>query len=100
MKKLKSCVFVTILLSFFFTSTVYGTTWEDLKPEEVIKRATIVVEGKFDFSTHYTDGASGLTIGYDFKVDKLYKGHEFDLIMVAADENDKEWIEKHQNNNG
>ncbi|MBD8499251.1 hypothetical protein IFO66_13215 [Paenibacillus sp. CAU 1523] len=75
---------------------MYGTTWEDLKPEEVVKRATIVVEGKFDFYTYYTDGTSSLTIGFAFKADKLYKGHEFDLIMVAADENDKEWIEKHQ----
>lgn len=91
--------FTTGTLSLFFLNTVYATSWVDLKPEEVIERSSVIVQGKYDFSKKIK-GSNSIWVGYNFTVEQVYKGNVTDTIIAGIDGFDIGWVDEIQQANG
>jgi cell division protein FtsW (lipid II flippase) len=65
--------FIIFSLIVAWTSVSYATSWVDLTPSEVEKRADVVVLGEYIFSSKAKD-TKFIFSGYEFKVTKVFKG--------------------------
>ena len=100
MKKiLRKCLLTTAIVSFLLLSTVNATSWVKLKPEEVIERSTVIVQGEYDFSKK-RKGSNFIWVGYDFRVDRVYKGNVSGTIIAGIDGFDIGWVDQIQQSNG
>lgn len=100
----KSCYL--LLISFFFSfvliisDTASATSWVELKPQEVVNRAEVIVTGKYDF-TSKPKPSRFIFQGHDFKIKNVYKGEVSEQIITAGiDYNDTGWAEEFQNEDG
>ncbi len=82
-----------------FSITVSATKWVELKPQEVVDRAEVIVIGKYNFSSKPIK-SSLLFQGYDFNVSNAYKGDTSKKIIVGINENDTGWAEEYQDEGG
>lgn len=99
-RTLKKYLITSGILSIFLFSTVYATSWVDLKPEEVIERSTVIVQGKYDFSKKRKESNSIWT-GYNFTVERVYKGNDVSSTIIAGiDGFDIGWVDEIQKGNG
>jgi len=99
-KNLVKYLLTTGILSIFLLSTVYATSWVDLKPEEVIERSTVIVQGTYDFSKK-RKGSNSIWIGYNFAVEQVYKGDDVpNTIIAGIDGFDIGWVDEIQKGNG
>lgn len=73
-----------LIISFSLMGTASATSWVDLAAEEVIKRSTVIVQGKYDFSER-KKGGNFIWVGYEFHVEKVYRGEVPDTIIVGID---------------
>lgn len=100
----KSCnilLFASFFLSIMITSiTVSATSWVELKPQEVVDRAEVIITGKYDFTSKPKH--SGFVFqGLEFNVKNVYKGDISEQIITAGiDYNDVGWAEEFQNEEG
>lgn len=100
----KSCyilLFASFFLSILIISiTVSATSWVELKPQEVVDRAEVIITGKYDFTSK--PKPSGFVFrGLDFNIKNVYKGDISEQIIIAGiDFNDVGWAEEFQNEEG
>lgn len=83
-----------LMLVFSFFSQAYATSWIILQPEEVEKRAQIVVSGKYDTDKQYK--SIDMWAPFDFKVDAYYKGSGPEVILASIENFDVGWSVEHQ----
>lgn len=100
----KSCNL--LLFSIFFSSimiisnTASATSWVELKPQEVVDRAEVIIIGKYDF-TSKPKPSQFIFQGLDFTIKNVYKGDVSEQIITAGiDYNDVGWAEEFQNEDG
>jgi len=99
-KWLRMIGMVCFLICFGFENkTVSATSWVDLDPEEVEKRAEVVVLGTYDFSKN-PKGHESVFEGYPFYVKSVYKGSTEEVIIVGIDGFDVGWAKEFQENDG
>lgn len=92
-------LFLALFLSFELA--VSATSWVRLEPAEVVKRAKVAVVGKYDFSGEPLKGEGPLGNGYNFIVEKAYKGDEVAAILkVGIDMFDVGWAKEFQQQGG
>ncbi|MDQ0897411.1 hypothetical protein [Paenibacillus sp. V4I7] len=88
-----------LLLGLNAAVPVYATSWVDLPAEDVISRASIVVEGTYDFSKRRGEPKM-MWVGYDFKVSKVYRGDVATSLVAGIDGFDTGWADEYQRENG
>ncbi|MFJ5624993.1 hypothetical protein ACIQD3_20250 [Peribacillus loiseleuriae] len=99
----KSC-YILLFTSFFLSImliniTVAATSWVELKPQEVVDRAEVIVTGKYDFSSK--SKPSGFVFqGLDFNVITVYQGDISKQLTAGIDYNDVGWVKEFQNKGG
>lgn len=85
---------------FVFSHTIASaTSWVELKPEEVNKRAEVIVLGKYNFSTQ-SQKSKFIFQGYEFIVSKVYKGDAPHDLIAGIDIYDVGWAKDFQENGG
>jgi hypothetical protein len=95
----------TLFFTFFFlsimiiNSRVSATSWVELKPQEVIDRAEVIVIGKYDFSSK-SKPSDFVFQGLDFNVKNVYKGDISKKLTAGIDYNDVGWVNEFQNKGG
>ncbi|RHW42560.1 hypothetical protein D1B31_02880 [Neobacillus notoginsengisoli] len=94
--------FILLCVIFFsFGLAVNATSWVRLSPQEVADRAEIVIVGKYDFSGEPVKGEPPLNNGYNFIVQKAYKGDDIKATMlVGIDMFDVSWAKEFQQQGG
>ena len=100
----KSCyipLFSSLFLSIMIISnTVSATSWVEVKPQEVVDSAEVIVTGKYDF-TSKPKPSEFVFQGLDFNIKNVYKGDVSEQIITAGiDYNDVAWAEEFQNEDG
>jgi hypothetical protein len=93
---IKACLLFIIVLPIFFGHLVKATSWIELEPKEVIKRSTVVVQGKYDFSSPTERSGKMIWSFYDFRVEQVFKGNVSDIIIVGIDYYDMGWVDELQ----
>lgn len=64
--------------------TVSATKWVELKPQEVVDRAEVIITGKYDFTSK--PKSSGFIFqGFSFHIHNVYKGDVSGKITVGID---------------
>ncbi|MGP4080762.1 hypothetical protein ACTWQL_12645 [Pseudalkalibacillus sp. R45] len=98
---MKRISFYFIMMLFVLLSSVptYATSWVELSPEQVEKDADIIVLGTYDFSGLPIKGKM-IFGGYDFNVQKVFKGDAEEIITAGIDAFDKGWVEEFQQEGG
>jgi len=82
------------------SNTAAATKWVELKPQEVMDRAEVIVTGKYDF-TSKEKPSRFIFQGVDFHIKNVYKGDISEQIMtVGIDQNDVGWADEFQKDNG
>jgi hypothetical protein len=76
-----------------------ATSWVDIKPEEVVERADVVVRGTYDFSGK-GERSEFIWTGYPFHITHIYKGDVPDRLIVGIDRFDVAWASDFQNKGG
>ncbi|WP_199621346.1 hypothetical protein [Paenibacillus alkalitolerans] len=99
MIRVSLCFVAFALFSLSLLGSVNATSWVDLKPEEVIERSTVIVQGKYDFS-HKRKGSNFIWVGYDFKVERVYRGGVPSTIIAGIDGFDVGWVDEIQQADG
>lgn len=100
MKKCISIIFIGALLSILFNnSQALATSWVELDPNEVNKRAEIIVYGQYDFSSK-PQGREMVFTSYEFNIKKVYKGDVPNKIRAGIDEYDTGWADGFQKEGG
>jgi hypothetical protein len=92
-------ILLFLLIGLNDAPSVYATRWVDLPAEDVISRATIIVEGTYDFSNK-RGGPKMMWVGYDFKVSKVYRGDVATSLLAGIDGFDTGWADEYQRENG
>lgn len=102
---MRKSICILFFASFFFSimiigNTVSATKWVELKPQEVVDRAEVIITGKYDFTSK--PKPSGFVFqGLDFNIKSVYKGDVSEQIITAGiDYNDVGWAEEFQNKEG
>lgn len=93
--------FATLFSSIMIISiTVSATSWGELKSQEVVDRAEVIITGKYDFTSK--PKPSGFVFqGLDFNIKNVYKGDISEQIITAGiDYYDVGWAEEFQNEEG
>ncbi|KZE68963.1 hypothetical protein AWM68_01455 [Fictibacillus phosphorivorans] len=100
MDKRISVVFVSVFLymMLFFTEA-YATSWVEFEPEEVHKRAEVIVVGQYDF-TSKPEGSNSVFTSYEFNIQKVYKGDVPQKIRAGIDGYDVGWADEFQKDGG
>lgn len=97
----KRWLFYTIIMMclFLWGQPIFATSWVELSPEEVSKRADVIVIGSYDFSS---DGKEGKNIFYPIKfhVKGVYKGEASETLRTGIDPYDMGWVEETQDDGG
>lgn len=96
--------FLFILASFLFSlgfshSSAMATSWAQMNPETVNSRAELIVLGKYDFKGERVEGKE-IFSGYEFKVEKVYRGTANDTILAGIDMFDVGWVDEFQQEGG
>lgn len=78
---------------------VTATSWAELKPKEVNKRAEVIVLGKYNFSSK-SQKSEFIFHGYEFHVTKVYKGDAPLDLIAGIDIYDVGWAKDFQDNGG
>jgi len=92
-------ILLFLLLGLSTAAPVHATSWVDLPPEEVISRASIVVEGTYDFSKR-RGGSEMIWEGYEFNVSTVYRGDVATPLVAGIDGFDTGWADEYQRENG
>lgn len=97
--------YILFIASFFLSIMIIGnivsaTSWVELKPQDVVDRAEVIITGKYDFTSK--PKPSGFVFqGLDFNIKSVYKGDVSEQIITAGiDYNDVGWAEHFQNEEG
>lgn len=102
MRKMRILICLGILISIFAALTpvrTYATSWVSLKPEEVEKKAQLVVSGKYEIGGNPKSNGT-MWIPFTFRVDKYYKGSGPDTIQAAIETFDVNWSKDFQEQGG
>lgn len=100
----KLCI-VFLFTSFFLSSimiinnSVSATKWVELRPQEIVDRAEVIIIGKYDFSSK-PKPSEFIFEGLDFNVISVYKGDTSKQLTAGIDFNDVGWAEEFQNKGG
>lgn len=79
-------------------TTVNATSWMKLTPEEVNRRAEVIVLGRYDFSSfENTEMYNSIYYPVKFKASKYYKGSGTEQISTGIDMMDLGSYKKQQN---
>ncbi|WLD93749.1 hypothetical protein [Alkalihalobacillus sp. AL-G] len=89
----------TICLCLWSYTTVLATSWVDVEPEEVEKRADVIVTGVYDFTGEPKPG-DFIFSGYTFKVNQVFRGEIEGDIVAGIDPFDTGWVKDHQERGG
>ncbi|WP_226669615.1 hypothetical protein [Metabacillus litoralis] len=93
-------LFTSFFLSIMIINiSVSATSWVELKPEEVVDRAEVIVTGKYDFSSK-PKPSDFVFQGLSFNVIDVYKGDISKQLRTGIDFNDVGWAEEFQNEGG
>lgn len=93
-------IFISMFLSvMLINSEAHATSWAEVEPEEVYKRAEVIVVGQYDF-TSKPKGRNMLFTSYEFKVQKVYKGDVPNKIRAGIDGYDVGWADEFQKGGG
>jgi hypothetical protein len=92
-------ILLFLLLGLNTAEPVYATSWADLPADDVISKASIVVEGTYDFSKRRGEPKM-MWVGYDFKVSKVYRGDVATSLVAGIDGFDTGWADEYQRENG
>ena len=102
---MRKSYYILLLASFFLSImitsiTASATSWVELKPQEVVDRAEVILTGKYDFTSK--PKPSGFVFqGLDFNIKNVYKGEVSEHIITAGiDYNDVGWAEEFQTDEG
>jgi hypothetical protein len=98
-KKPMKKVFLLLMLLMLPVSQTLAAKWVELKPEEVVSRAQIIVLGTYNFNSKLKSGKS-FFYGSQFHVEKVYKGEAAEIITAGIDQNDTGWAEEFQQEGG
>lgn len=100
MKRQITIIFFSLFLSvMLINSEVHATSWVEFEPEEVHKRADVIVMGQYDF-TSKPQGRNMVFTSYEFNVQKVYKGDVPDKIRAGIDGYDVGWVDEFQKDGG
>ncbi|MGA4721040.1 hypothetical protein [Fictibacillus nanhaiensis] len=88
-----------VLMLFLKTEVVQATSWAELEPEEVHKRADVIVVGQYDF-TSKPQGRNMVFTSYEFNVQKVFKGDVTPKIRAGIDGYDVGWADEFQKDGG
>ncbi len=91
--------FMMMLFAFLSSIPTYATSWVELTPDQVEKDADIIVLGTYDFSGLPIKGKM-IFDGYDFNVQKVFKGDADEVITAGIDAFDKGWVKEFQQEGG
>ncbi|MBM7691505.1 hypothetical protein JOC77_000910 [Peribacillus deserti] len=72
---------------------VSASKWVEVQPQEVIDRSVLTITGTYDFSSKPKTG-DFVFEGYEFKINKVYKGESSQQIIAGIDMFDKGWAEE------
>ncbi|MEW8963530.1 MULTISPECIES: hypothetical protein [Bacillota] len=101
---MRNLCYILLFASFFLSiviinNTVSATSWVELKPQEILNRAEVIVTGKYDFSSK-PKPSDFVFQGLDFNVINVYKGDISKQLTAGIDYNDVGWVEEFQNKGG
>lgn len=88
-----------IAVLFLYSATgINATSWIKLEPEEVDKRAEIIVYGKYDFTKDAGKKQQHNSIFSPviFKVDRYYRGSGNEQVSTGIDMFDVGWVQQAQ----
>ncbi|MBD7963594.1 hypothetical protein [Fictibacillus norfolkensis] len=88
-----------LLVILYSSEVVQATSWAELEPEEVHKRADVIVVGQYDF-TSKPEGRNMVFTSYKFNVQKVYKGDVSQEIRAGIDGYDVGWADEYQKDGG
>ncbi|EWG13055.1 hypothetical protein [Cytobacillus firmus] len=92
-------VFLLLMLLMLPVSQTLAAKWVELKPEEIVSRAQIIVLGTYNFNSKLKSGKS-FFYGSQFHVEKVYRGEAAEIITAGIDQNDTGWAEEFQQEGG
>jgi hypothetical protein len=99
MKTYFSLILVGIFLLLTIPSKVSATSWAVLEPEEVFKRAEVIIRGSYDFSSS-PRSSNYIFQGFEFNVKDVFKGESSEQIIVGIDGYDVGWATEFQDDGG
>lgn len=100
MYRLRIWMFLLIVSLFpMMHHSASATSWVDLKPQEVLQRAEVIVQGTYDFTSEKQKGKLIWT-GYKFNITKTYKGNVSEKITAGIDVMDVGWVDEFQKQDG
>lgn len=80
---------------------VFATSWVRLQPDEVINRAEVIVQGRYDFSEEKKrQPDNGMWVPFKFSVEKYYRDSGTTVIEAAIEQFDVEWVKQFQEQEG
>ncbi|MDM5317397.1 hypothetical protein QUF49_15410 [Fictibacillus sp. b24] len=100
MKKSIAVILLGMFLSMMLINTqAHATSWAEVEPEEVHKRADVIVMGQYDF-TSKPQGRNMVFTSYEFNVQKVFKGDVTQKIRAGIDGYDVGWADEFQKDGG
>ncbi len=99
MKTFWSLIFVCLVTLVSSLPISQATSWVELKPEEVVERADVIIKGTYDFSSK-PRSSSFIFDGYEYHINDLYKGELTTHEIVGIDAADVGWAEEFQDDGG
>lgn len=91
--------FGTLLSILGISNEAHATSWAELQPKEVHKRAEVIVIGRYDF-TSKPKGRNMVFTSYEFIIDKVYEGDVPYKIRAGIDGYDVGWADELQKDGG
>ncbi|MEL7568148.1 MAG: hypothetical protein AAGU27_25180, partial [Dehalobacterium sp.] len=81
---------------------VYGTSWVEFQPEEVIEKAEVIVLGRYNFNQGklLPEPNDSMWMPFTFEAEKYYKGSGEKLIIAAIEQYDVGWAQEFQEQGG
>lgn len=92
-------IFFITILSMMMVPNVIATSWVEIEPEEVNKKATVIVTGTYDFSSKSIP-SDFIFAGVVFNVKSVYRGEVSEQIIAGIDMFDVGWAEEFQSEGG
>lgn len=91
--------FGMFLYVMLINSEAHATSWAEVEPEEVYKRAEVIVVGQYDFTSR-PEGRNMVFTSYEFVINKVYKGDVSPKIRAGIDGYDVGWADEFQKDGG
>lgn len=92
-------VFIFIVFILSFNLDILATSYETLEPDEVVKRAEIIVVGSYNFESK-PEKSQFIFLEYEFNVEQVLKGEATKKVMAGIDMNDVAWAKEFQMKGG